>query len=238
MTQRHAIKRKNPSSSSLPFSAIAEKFIAVQEGRGNSPVTIKHYQNSIKKLKLFLCWFSDEENAYPMLTDVRRLEIGASAPISLFEQSNIESELRRFLLDVEEVNDITVCTYFRDYRVIAYWMMKNHYIQEHEIVIRQVETDIKEVYSEEELARLLKKPSKDCSFAEYRDWVVIHHLLATGNRISTVCAIKIKDIDWIDGMLSIQVQKNKRKTCIPLESTYLDVLEKYLYTWLTDENGQ
>lgn len=235
--QRHAIKRRNITQNTLPFSTIANRYIEVQEGRGNSPETIKHYQQSIKKLKLFLCWLTDKTNAYPHLTNTEREHIGGSQSIALFQRADIESQFRRFLFDVEEVSDVTVCTYFRDYRAIAYWMMKNHFIASHEIIIRQVETDIKEVYSDEEISRLLKKPKNNCTFAEYRDWVVIHHLLATGNRISTVCAIKIKDIDWIDGMLMVQSQKNKHKTRIPLESTYLEVLREYIDTWLLDDKG-
>ena len=64
MTVRHAIRRRTSSTAALPFSTITEKFLAAQEGRGNPPHTIKHYQLSIKKLQLFLCWLSDENNTY------------------------------------------------------------------------------------------------------------------------------------------------------------------------------
>ena len=88
-------------------------------------------------------------------------------------------------------NEVTINTNFRDYRAIAYWLMEAGLIENHKIKIKAVEPKIKEVYSDAEIAKLLKTPRSDCGFAEYRNWVVIHHLLATGNRISTICAIKI-----------------------------------------------
>lgn len=93
MIVRHAIRR-NSSTTVLPFSTITEKFLAAQEGRGNSPHTIKHYQGSIKKLQLFLCWLSDESNAYPLLSDTERLNIGAAAPIALFQRDDFDRQLR------------------------------------------------------------------------------------------------------------------------------------------------
>lgn len=221
-----------------PFVVVANQFIETQKGRGNSPATIKHYQQSIKKLFRFFSWLSDVNDNYDKMTDAERVADGEAQPFCIFERDNIESEFRDFLIEVEEVSEITVATYFRDYRAIAYWLMDMELIKRHTITIRNVEADVKEVYTDEEIAKLLRKPRNDCSFAEYRDWVVIHHMLATGNRISTICNIKINDIDWNDCMLAIQVQKNKRKARIPIEVEYANVLEEYVNTWLIDENGK
>lgn len=220
-----------------PFIVVANQFIEAQKGRGNSPVTIKHYQQSIKKLCRFFCWLSDENGKYDSMNDEDRVADGAAQPFCIFERDNIESAFRDYLIDIEDVSEVTVATYFRDYRAIAYWLMDMDLIKRHTITIRNVETDVKEVYTDEEIAKLLRKPRNDCSFAEYRDWIIIHHMLATGNRISTICNIKIADIDWNDCMIAIQTQKNKRKARIPIESTYAKVLEEYINSWLIDENG-
>lgn len=220
-----------------PFAVVANQFIEYQKGKGNSPITVKHYQQTIKKLCLFFCWLSDTQDNYNELSIEDRVRDGDAQPYCIFERDNIESEFRDFLYDIEEVSDVTVNTYFRDYRAIAYWLMDMDLIKRHTISIHNVETDVKDVYTDDEISKLLKKPKDDCTFAEYRDWVVIHHLLATGNRISTICSIKISDIDWNDSMLAIQVQKNKRKARIPIETEYAKVLEEYVNTWLIDEKG-
>lgn len=220
----------------IVFGETADRFIANQKGKGNAPATINHYEHTIKKLCKFFCWLMLPEK-YDLMSDEDRIKAGMEQKVSVFDKDGIECDFRTFLTETGKVNEVTVNTYFRDYRVIAYWLADSGFIEGHRITIKTVEPNIKEVYTDTEISKLLKKPKADCSFTEYRNWVVIHHLLATGNRISTICAIKISDIDWNDEMLAVQVQKNKRKTHIPIEETYMKVLKEYVDLWLTDEKG-
>lgn len=226
------------SDAQIKFKNVVQYFMQEQEGRGNAKQTIKHYEQSVRKIEKFLCWLTDEDDEYDRLSNEQRYAIGSEQHAFIFDRRGFDAKFREFLTEIEEVSDVTVATYFRDYRVIAYWMMDCGYIAKREITINRAEADIKEVYSETEIAKLLKKPAKDCSFAEYRNWVIIHHFLATGNRISTVCSLKLTDIDWEDCMLSVQKQKNKRKHRIPIEETYMKVLEEYVSKWLTDCRGK
>lgn len=221
-----------------PFHKIADIFINEQLGRGNSPVTITHYKQSIKKMKKFFCWMNADALRYDKLTDDERVAYGAAQPYAVFERDDFEALYRKFLIDVEDVSDITVATYFRDYRAIAYWMMDRELIRKHNIVIRNVEAEIKDVYTDEEISRLLKKPKDDCSFAEYRSWVIINWVLATGNRCATICSIKIKDIDFEEDMININTQKSKRVHRIPLEKKLRNILIDYIEDWLVDDEGE
>ena len=54
---------------------------------------------------------------------------------------------------------------------------------------------VKETYTDEELMRLLKKPDKDCTFNEYRTWVIINLLLNNGCRAASIRSIQIQDVD-------------------------------------------
>lgn len=221
-----------------PFEKVAEMFISVQRGRGNSESTIKHYEQSIRKMCKFFCWVNGDEDAYAAMTNPERVKAGGAQPYAVMELDNFEEEYRDFLIDVEGVNEITVATYFRDYRVIAYWLMDEGLIRKHTIVIKGVEADIKDCYTEAEIAKLLKKPKDDCSFAEYRSWVVINWVLATGNRISTVINMKIKDVDFEDNMINVNTQKSKKKTRIPLQTKLRKILIEYIDDWLVDDNGE
>ena len=61
---------------------------------------------------------------------------------------------------------------------------------------------IKEPYTDGELIRLLKKSDvTQCSFACYRNWVIVSFLLATGCRASTLIHIRIGDIDLEKAMV-------------------------------------
>ena len=47
-----------------PFQKAADIFINDQRGRGNSEVTITHYQQSIRKMCKFFCWVNAEDMDY------------------------------------------------------------------------------------------------------------------------------------------------------------------------------
>jgi integrase/recombinase XerD len=220
-----------------PFQKMADIFLKVQKGRGNSEITIKHYEQSIRKLCKFFCWLNQEEDIYETLTDANRVAYGGAQPYAVFERDDFEAHFRDFLTEAEGVSEITVATYFRDYRAIAYWMMDEGLIKKRTIVIRNVEADIKDCYTDAEIEKLLKKPKYECSFAEYRSWVVINWVLATGNRISTICKIKIDDVDFEENMININIQKNKKKARIPLQTKLRKILLDYIDEWLTADDG-
>lgn len=222
-----------------PFENYANAFIDMQNGKGNSPITIKHYQQTIKKLEYFFAykWCVQRNLDYSVVTKDEKLYIGSKIPYGILEETSFEAQFREFLLEVENVSLQTVSTYFRDYRVIAYWGMDEGLIRKKAITVKTVEADIKDCYTDSEIDKLLKKPADDCDFSEYRDWVVINYVLGTGNRISTITNLKIKDIDFDDNMISINTQKNKRKVRLPLELKLSRILKEYIDEWLTDEDG-
>ena len=93
-------------------------------------------------------------------------------------------------------NDITVQSYMRGVRCFCYYLMEEGYLQRFKIKLPKADKRIKETYTDTELKKLLKKPNvKTCEFNEYKTWVFSNYLLATGNRISTVLSLQIKDLD-------------------------------------------
>jgi len=65
-------------------------------------------------------------------------------------------------------------------------------------------------------------------FGEYRTWVVINWLLATGNRLGTIVNVKIKDLDFDNEMILLNKNKNKQAQMIPMSRTLVKVLHEYL----------
>ena len=93
----------------------------------------------------------------------------------------------------------------------------------------KAEKKIKETYTDNEVNILLKKPDiKKCSFSEYRDWVFINYVMATGNRVSTVISIKIEDIDFDNDTIILKKTKNRNQQIIPISDTLKIVLSEYL----------
>lgn len=87
---------------------------------------------------------------------------------------------------------------------------------------------IKEIYSHEELKRMLKRPENP-TFAEYRNWVLVNFLLATGIRAKELRKLLIKDLDLVNGYISLAHTKNRKARMIPIPSTLQAILVEYIH---------
>ena len=93
----------------------------------------------------------------------------------------------------------------------------------------RVQQKMKECYSEEELKMLLKKPNiKQCSFAEYRNWVIINTLIATGMRLGSLASLNCGDIDLENSYITLQHTKNKRPQVLYIPNSLIPILREYL----------
>ncbi|WP_353892690.1 tyrosine-type recombinase/integrase [Proteinivorax hydrogeniformans] len=129
----------------------------------------------------------------------------------------------------DSVNDISIQSYIRGLRAFLYYMVDNGHIDRFTINIPKAEESIKDTYTDTELNILLKKPRlKDTTFAGYRNWVIINFLLATGCRASTLCNVKVRDLDFDGGFIKFTTTKNKQATVIPLSIELNKVLTEYL----------
>ena len=107
--------------------------------------------------------------------------------------------------------------------------MRTDYIPTFHITLPKAQKKIKPTYTDAELTTLLKKPNKkSCTFAQYRTWVYILYLLSTGNRISSVANIRIKDIDFANGYISLTHTRNKQQQIIPMSTQLNTILQEYL----------
>lgn len=129
----------------------------------------------------------------------------------------------------KDISPIGINANIRGLRAFLYYSMKLDFLSKFQIELIKAEKKIKQVYSDAELKLLLKKPNlKQCSFAEYRDWVIVNYALATGNRVATIINLKIEDIDIENGYIALQRTKNKKQQVIPLSKTLSNILTEYL----------
>lgn len=126
-------------------------------------------------------------------------------------------------------NDITVQSYIRDIRSFFYYLMNNGFTPEFKIKLPKADKKIKETYTDEELKKLLKKPNlKRCEFNEYKTWVFSNYLLATGNRISTVLNLQIRDLNFDNCIIQLNKMKNRKAQIVPMASSLAVILKEYL----------
>ena len=198
--------QSNPTS--LTLEELFNRFIAFKKIKNLSPESIDYYENCFE-------FFTGHYSAtLPCAEITKDVCLGY---IQYLQQTR------------PHLKDVTLNTYLRGVRALVYYGMELGYIPKFKLELIKADKELKETYTDEELTLLLKKPNiKKCGFAEYRNWVLVNYLLATGNRLLTVMNLKIKDIDFADGMIALTHTKNRKQQVVPLSQTMVRILQEYL----------
>jgi len=184
-----------------------EEFIKYCRVKNLSSKTISYYKECFRKFTEF---FSEEK----MLDEIT------------------EETIRDYILHLKantEANNTSINTRLRGLRVMLNYFMKQGYMGSFKINLLKTNKKIKETYTNQELKILLEKPDlKECNFAEYRSWVIVNYLLATGNRLNTIINVKIEDLDLEEGYVKLRRTKNNHEQIIPISRELSKVLLEYL----------
>ena len=121
----------------------------------------------------------------------------------------------------------TIGSYVRTLNVFLHWCAGEGYTNITLPKIKEKET-VKETYSDEELELLLRRPSADCKFCEYRNWVIVNFLMNSGCRASTIRNIQNRDVSLVDSQVIFRHTKNGKIQVIPLCSRMVNVLRGYM----------
>lgn len=82
-------------------------------------------------------------------------------------------EYINYMLEKLQIKKITINTRIGHIKAFFRFCMKRGYIQEFEIKKMRIQETVKDLYTDKEIAILLKKPNMEiCSFSEYRTWKV------------------------------------------------------------------
>lgn len=126
-------------------------------------------------------------------------------------------------------NDVSINSYLKDLTTTLRHVMRKGYIEPFKMPIIKVDKTPVETYTEEELNKLLTKPDvKKCSFAEYQSWVMTSFLFSTGVRQRSLNNIKIKDLDFDNNVIYVNVTKNRKVLIVPMIGSLKNILIEYL----------
>lgn len=126
-------------------------------------------------------------------------------------------------------NDVSINSYLRDLITTLHFFMNEGYIPRFKMQAIKVDKSHIETYGEQELKLLLKKPNvKKCSFTEYQCWVMTNFLFSTGVRQRSLMHIQIKDVDFDNNVVYVNVTKNRKPLIVPLNQTMVNILKEYL----------
>jgi len=204
-------------NTSLTVKSAIEEFNRYQAANARSAQTAKTYSSSLHVFSLFF------EKAFGSL---------AMPMVSLTKGSLVE-EYVMYLRTERGNSDVSVAFHKRHLRVFLYWCMDRSYLPEQQIVVKNPQEEVPEVYSEEEINKLIKKPKTE-DFTENRNWVIINLMLATGNRRNTIANYKIGDVDFDDDYLIMNTTKSKKGQRIPISKKLRPVLKEYIATYRSD----
>jgi len=172
--------------------------------------TIKYYQDCFGYFEKFLKEHYGENNLLEQLT-----------------KENVNKYI--IYLKDREIKDTTINIRLREIRGICYYFMRNGYIQEFKISMIKEDQKIPSLYTDEEIAILLKKPNlKTCDFTEFRTWTMINFFVATGVRSRTLRNVQIQDLDFENDLIYLTTTKNRKDAVIPLGMNLKKILIEYL----------
>lgn len=232
--QESIIKSRSLDAAKTSLLKLEKNFLAEQEGRGNTAKTLKYYRGIWKKLYEFLAYEaagSDNYQNNDLIEEVSKL------PIITLRLDNFQNKYRRFMQNICVNNEQTIQSHMRGLRAIMKYIMSNGWLTDApRINVKDTDSPIKITFTEKELEVLSRKPKAD-SFIEYRGWIVTRYTMATGNRAGSIASLKVKDIDFEDGYVNVNIVKNKQPIRLPLVNDILKDLREFISFYRTDEDG-
>lgn len=209
-------KRKfsQPAESRVGLDEAFELFMEEKAAGNKSQATLRNYQKS-----------------YDLFYDYHNLN-------SSFLLEKVEMAMFYKWINHMKQNEIrpqSINHYLRDLRSFFNWANAQYHLDP-PIKIKEIEAqeDLPKMYSDDDLSLLLEKPRPGDSYPKWRDWLAINIVYATGLRASTLCALKLEDINFERQELAIQKQKNKKAGLLPITPALATALKEYLRKWFKD----
>ena len=121
----------------------------------------------------------------------------------------------------------SISSYCRVFRTFLNWCKRNG-LNAPEIPNIKDKDTVKESYTDEELIALLERPKKNCSFCDYRNWVIVNFLMNCGCRSSSLRNIQNRDVDLNSRQVILRHNKNGKIQSVPLCSAMVSILREYM----------
>ena len=209
------VKRKisKPTEDGVVFLFEAfEEFILEKEIKNLAPATIKNYELTFK----LFCEFNEFDDS----TTTDKVDTKA-----VYHWINTMKQ--------QDMKITSINHYLRDLGTFLHWCMDidRGYVEQFKMPKLETQEEPPKAFSDEELELLLEKPRRNDSFAVWRTYTIVNWVLGTGNRASTICDVKIKDINFNKKEITLSHTKNKKAQVIPLSSSLETVLKEYIRMW-------
>ena len=149
-------KRLSFTESPLTLEQAFGEFVASQMAKGIKEKTAQSYRSHFKALSKHL----DMNHTFSSLS---------------------KRDIEQMVLSMRKTDlaQNSISSYVRVFKTFMNWSKKQGYTNLEVPTYKQVET-VKEGYTDEELERLIRRPSPNATFCDYRNWVIVNFLLNCG----------------------------------------------------------
>ena len=187
-----------------------DEYVIEKRASNIAPQTEIGYKNTFHKFTLFI----NEDTKTNEITDKL-----------IFEWIN---EMKSENLKIVSIN-----SYLRTIRTFLYWCMSEHreYVKSFKIKLLANQEEAIKTYSQEELDKILIKPDIKADFADWRTYTAVGFILDCGARASSVVNIRMCDIDFTNGYITLTHTKNKKLQRVPMSSFFSTALRDYIRMW-------
>jgi integrase/recombinase XerD len=210
---------KNLQGNNHTFEELLTEFIDSRRVRNLKQATIKSYDRNSQPFRLFL-----EEQG------IEHIEI--------LQKKDIDQFIK--WLQDKYNNTATINSYLRAVRAMLNFAMEEEqgYLNPFKIRLPKEDKKIGAIYSAEDIQKLIRKPDfKKCSDWEYKAWVMVNYFLETGNRVSTVNNIKVKDVDFTLRQVTLTHTKNRQEAFSPISPAVVKILKLYIKEFKLQDDG-
>lgn len=257
---RTTVVRTKRLSSKSTLEDLENEFIFDRRGRGVSQATIDTYKKYFARIYDFVGYqmlqgeaLNDAEyaNVISSRNDAELIlylrDVGKKASVAVFINDGFANFFYDWLVNERHLAEQSVISHMRGLRTIMYYAIKDRRVfgnkisedmtaQSFAIHVKEKEPEIRSTFSLYELNKLDIKPNRD-DFVEYRNYVIIKYLEATGNRIGTVLSLKVGDIDFEEKAIYINQQKSKKRKTMPMLPALSRILSEYIDDYRSEEDG-
>ena len=216
------------------FEAALDAFLSAQDAAGHSKVSKDDYRRVVS---LFLRYMSDTHQ-YACVQDITERDMLEW----MAYLRNTDNKLGR------PYSSRSIRTYCVDVFAFFNWLFKHRYLETNPVELLdapKVERPLIRVFTEEELQRLdaacdraphgkSLTPDERKALAA-RDRAMLWLLLSTGIRLSELCGLRFRDIDWKQGMVYV-FGKGAKERKVPFGGVARQHLNTYLVYWRGEPN--
>lgn len=214
-------------NNSITIEQLRDDFIASCRARNLSSYTVDNYT---RNTKYFIEWIN---NSNILLEDITNKTL---------------IEYTKYLQTHTNRNGTSINTILRNCKVWFEWLYQEEYIEQ-PIKVRYLKVDKKpkDIYSDEDIRKLIAKPSNNCTLAEYRNYCIIRVFIGTGIRRTTLINLKLEDILWEERLIRLTITKARKTQYVPLTVSVAKAIKDWLkyrpnsdtnYLFLTEQGTQ